>query len=153
MQAAFYKGNRTGINWIYNKGVKFIDRGPYSHCEIIFSNGVSASSSFSDGGVRFKEILYDEKKWDFFSLPDKLEEQAFDWFTAHKGLPYDIKGNVRFILPIINDNKVGYFCSEAFGYSLGWSEAWRFGPNGAAALLKPMYGSEQCNLKTISMKK
>lgn len=153
MQAAFYKGNRTGINWIYNKGVKFIDRGPYSHCEIIFSSGISASSSFSDGGIRFKEILYDEKKWDFFDLPDKLEEPAYNWFITHKGLSYDVMGNIRFLTPLVRDSKYKFFCSEAFGCSLGWREAWRFGPNGAAALVSTIYGSTPTALKAIELKK
>src|SRR3546814_7608950 len=42
---------RSGI---YSRVTRLVDGGPYSHCELVFSDGLSASASFIDGGVRFK---------------------------------------------------------------------------------------------------
>ena len=68
MQVAFYKGTRSGIAGIYSRGVRFITKGKYSHCELIFSDGMSASASFMDGGVRFKRIEYDPAHWDIIDV-------------------------------------------------------------------------------------
>ena len=53
MQIAFYKakfGNFT------DKIVSAFTFSPYSHCEMVFSDGICASASLRDGGVRFKYI-------------------------------------------------------------------------------------------------
>ena len=133
MRAAFYKGTRPGLQGIYSRAVRWIDRGPYSHCELIFSDGMSGSASYIDGGVRLKRIDYKPEHWDFVELPAEQEQQARDWFERNAGAPYDLMGNVRFVLPFLPDSQRGWFCSEALGAALGWAEPWRFGPNGAAA--------------------
>ena len=117
-----------------------IDRGPYSHCELVFSDGLSGSSSYIDGGVRFKRIAYDPAHWDFIDLPPSLEPYARDWFRANDGAPYDLMGNVRFVLPWLADSDKGWFCSEAMAAALKLKEPWRFGPNGLAALLPRLFG-------------
>ena len=139
MRAAFYKATRPGLQGLYSHAVQWVDRGPYSHCDLVFSDGMSASASWIDGGVRFKCIDYDPDHWDFIDLPDHLEAAARDWFEAHEGEPYDLPGNLRFVLPWIADSERGWFCSEAFGAALCWQEPWRHGPNGAAALVRTMY--------------
>ena len=139
MKAAFYKATRPGWQGIYSRAVRWIDRGPYSHAELVFSDGLSASASWMDGGVRFKRIDYDPERWDFVTLPDSLEPQARDWFERNAGAPYDLMGNVRFVLPWLSDSDKGWFCSEALGAALGWKEPWRYGPNGAAAMARTMY--------------
>lgn len=141
MHAAFYKGTRPGLQGIYSRGVRVIDRGPYSHCELVFSDGLSGSASYIDGGVRLKRIDYTEhpEHWDFLAVPAELEAYARTWFEANEGVPYDLMGNVRFVLPWVSDSETGRFCSEAFGAALRWREPWRYGPNGAAALVLTMY--------------
>ena len=141
MKAAFYKGTRPGLQGLYSRAVRWIDRGAFSHCELIFSDGLSASASYIDGGVRFKAIDYSQhpEHWDFFDLPDELEDYARDWFERNAGAPYDLLGNVRFVLPWVRDSETGWFCSEALGAALRWREPWRYGPNGAAALVRTMY--------------
>ena len=136
MRAAFYKGTRPGLQGIYSRAVRWIDRGPYSHCELIFSDGMSGSASYIDGGVRLKRIDYDPAHWDFIALPPNLEPYARDWFERNAGAPYDLMGNVRFVLPFLPDSQRGWFCSEALGAALGWKEPWRYGPNGLSALLR-----------------
>lgn len=135
MYAAFYKGTRPGLQGIYSRAVRVIDRGPYSHCELVFGDGLSASASYIDGGVRFKRIAYDPSHWDFVQLPQYLETQARKWFDEHEGEPYDLMGNIRFVLPFLPDSEKGSFCSEAVAAALGFREPWRFGPNGLAAVL------------------
>lgn len=144
MKAAFYKATRPGLQGIYSRAVRWIDRGPYSHCELIFSDGLSGSASYIDGGVRFKAIDYSQhpEHWDFMDLPDEQEPYARDWFERNMGAPYDLMGNVRFVLPFLPDSQRGWFCSEALGAALGWAEPWRFGPNGLSALLRSILKGE-----------
>ena len=87
-------------------------------------------------GVRLKRIDYDSGHWDFIDLPPSMEPYARDWFERNAGAPYDLMGNVRFVLPFLPDSERGWFCSEALGAALGWREPWRFGPNGLSALLR-----------------
>lgn len=136
MKAAFYKGTRPGLQGIYSRAVRWIDRGPYSHAELVFSDGLSASASYIDGGVRLKRIDYNPAHWDLIDLPQSLEPYARAWFESRLGAPYDLMGNVRFVLPWLADSERGWFCSEALAAALGWAEPWRFGPNGLSALLR-----------------
>ncbi len=136
MKAAFYKGTRPGLQGIYSRAVRWIDRGPYSHCELVFSDGMSGSASYIDGGVRLKRIDYNPAHWDLIDLPQSLEPYARAWFESRLGAPYDLMGNVRFVLPWLADSERGWFCSEALAAALGWAEPWRFGPNGLAAVLR-----------------
>lgn len=140
MKAAFYKGTRPGLQGIYSRAVRWIDRGPYSHAELVFSDGLSASASYIDGGVRLKRIDYNPAHWDLIDLPQSLEPYARAWFESRLGAPYDLMGNVRFVLPWLADSERGWFCSEALAAALGWAEPWRFGPNGLAALLPRLFG-------------
>lgn len=139
MQAAFYKATRPGLQGLYSRAVQVIDHGPYSHCEIVFGDGMCGSASYIDGGVRLKRIVFDPTHWDILQLSPELEDYARDWFERNAGTPYDLMGNVRFVLPFLPDSADGWFCSEAFGAALRWREPWRYGPNGAAALLRTMY--------------
>lgn len=135
MRAAFYKATRPGLQGLYSRAVREIDRGPYSHCELIFSDGMSGSASFIDGGVRLKHIDYDPAHWDFIDPPAHLELQARAWFEQHQGEPYDLLGNLRFVWWMVREAPAGWFCSEALAAALGLREPWRLGPNGLAALL------------------
>lgn len=143
MRAAFYKATRPGLQGIYSRAVRWIDRGPYSHCELIFSDGLSGSASYIDGGVRLKRIDYDPAHWDFIELPAHQEPYARDWFERNAGAPYDLLGNVRFVLPWLPDSERGWFCSEAEAAALRLREPWRLGPNGLAALLLSIYPQQQ----------
>ena len=141
MRLALYKGTRPGLQAIYSWLTRFIDRGIYSHCELVFSDGVSASSSFIDGGVRFKEIDYRPEHWDFIDLPDRFEDSARDWFRSHVGEPYDLWGNVRFAIGFARDSQGKWFCSEAVMAALGFKEAYRYGPSGMVDVLNVLEGS------------
>jgi len=136
-RAAFYKGIRPGIAGIYSHAVQKWERGEYSHVELVFSDGMSASASFTDKGVRFKQIDYTKvEDWDFIELPAELEAGARQWFVDHDGEKYDLQGNFHLLIGFIPEDRNRKFCSEAAGYALGFPEAWRFGPNCLAAILR-----------------
>lgn len=126
---AFYKGTRPGMAGIYNRLVRLRGRGPYSHVELVFSDGMSASSSFSDGGVRFKAIDYSEDKWDFIELPEAWEEYARTWFAHHYGEKYDVMGNVFLAVGFFGHSTGKQFCSEAAAAALQIDQAFRLEPN------------------------
>jgi hypothetical protein len=135
MIIAFYKSTHTGLPGIYNRLVRWWTKGIYSHCELLFSDGICASSSYMDGGVRFKQIDLDITKWDFVRVPDHLEVNARLWFKMHQGDRYDLLGNLHFVIGAVSDDKNKWFCSEAVASALGIKEAWRFSPNELAAIL------------------
>lgn len=133
---ALYKGTRPGIEGIYNRLGRFLDRGPYSHAELKFPNGLSASSSFMDKGVRTKQINYSSVGyWDFLPLPTELEAKTWDWFRENDGKKYDILGNLRFASNFFRDSSNKWFCSEAIMAALGFYEPYRYGPSGLATTL------------------
>jgi hypothetical protein len=137
VRVAFYKGTRPGLAGLYNRAVRFWCQGPYSHCELVFADGMAASASFADGGVRFKRIDFDPANWDFIDVQAD-EARAREWFEARKGAGYDLLGNLRFVVAPLPDDASRYFCSEALLSALGVPNAWRFCPNGAHDILTTM---------------
>jgi hypothetical protein len=129
MQVAFYKGTHKGITGIYSIGVRLVTNSPYSHCELILSDGRSASASFLDKGVRYKQIEYTNKdNWDFLTIPDWYEPAAINWFNAHAGQSYDLLGNLHFLIGFIRDDDDDWFCSEALAASLGITNPDKYDP-------------------------
>jgi len=140
MKIAFYKSTHPGFKGIYNWLVRGWECGPYSHCELIFDDGVAASSSFADGGVRFKKIDFNLDKWDIVEIPWADESAAFAWFVANHGKAYNIIGNLHFLVGFILWHDDKKFCSQAVLESLGMIDAWRYGPNAAAAMMRSFNG-------------
>lgn len=140
---AMYKGTRPGLRGLYNRGVRRVDRGPYSHTELIFTSGISAGASYMDGGFRRKQIEYSVAgNWDFLPIPDptgELELSALIWANENDGKGYDLWGNVRFVFGLVREDADKVFCSEAVMAMLGFKETWRYGPNGMAPLLETMF--------------
>lgn len=125
----FYKAIRPGLAGIYSHGVRLVTKSIYSHCEIQFTDGWSASASYIDGGVRYKKIDYDSEHWDCIELPAKMfEANARKWFDIHEGQPYDLLGNLHFLISVVGDSNDDWFCSEAVGAALGLPNPWRFDP-------------------------
>lgn len=134
LTAAFYKG-RTRL---FNRAVSWWDSGPYSHCELEFADGLSGSSSFLDGWVRLKHIVYDPEHWDRFTILADVD-YARQWFVDHDGWKYDVRGDIWFVLGSpagVSTNKV--FCSSAFMSALQFPDSWRFTPNTARAAIDPL---------------
>lgn len=133
---AFYKGTSSGLMGLYDILARWWTRSSFSHCEMIFSDGVSASSSFVDGGVRFKQIDYNPDHWEIVELPTEFEAEARVWFSTHEGDSYDIIGNLSFVIGSVDDSKRKWFCSEAVLASLGVEEPFKFSPSTAMPVVK-----------------
>lgn len=134
--AAFYKGTHSGFSGLFNRFTRFWTKGPYSHMELVFSDGMSASSSFIDGGVRTKLIDHDLEKWDLLALPSELEADAIWWFARNSGKAYDYWADIRFGLGFAPESADKYMCAEACMAALGFTDSWRIEPNAAYAILK-----------------
>lgn len=119
MKIAFYKA-RYG-KWLdYLIAIGTFSK--YSHCEIILESGVSVSASIRDGGVRYKNIVYDPAKWDIFDLKelDQVHKNYIPyWFNTHKTNKYDFFGAIgsAFRINLADDNKK--FCSYCCAMVLG----------------------------------
>ena len=146
MKAAFYKATRPGLAGIYNRLVRLVDGGPYSHAELVFSDGMWASSSYMDGGVRFKyPAEMSPEKWDVFELdPTRFDEAtARAWFIKNNGAPYDIAGNLKFVWHWWPASRTRWFCTSALAAALGVqpiAKPWWYGPAKLAAVLAPWKG-------------
>lgn len=136
MKIALYKGTLPGWRGWISRLVRFADRGPYSHCEVVFSDGMCASASWLDGGVRFKKIKFNPDHWDFIDIGSGWLSETLvkDWFEQRKGSRYDLPGSLGVVCRPLRQRQNPWFCSEAVAASLGVSEAWRISPNMLAAL-------------------
>jgi hypothetical protein len=135
---AFYRGTRPGIAGLYNRLGRWLDHGPYSHAELVFSDGMSGSASYMDHGVRIKYIGYTSGDWDFVEIPARFELVARNWFIGERGKKYDLMGNINAAFGFVPHSRDKWFCSEAIAAALGLNEAWRFKPNGLRAILKEL---------------
>lgn len=93
----------------------------FSHVELIFSNGLSFSSSPRDGGTRFKWIEYDINQWEFLSIDSPYsEEEIYNAAVVLDDLEYDYLGLfLHEFLPLNIDNQKRWWCSEIICYLLG----------------------------------
>lgn len=127
MKLALYKSTRPGLPGLYNRLVRWWTDSEYSHCELVFSDGMCGSSSWLDGGVRLKRIDLDPDHWDVIDCPGN-EDAAYFWFLQHQGEPYDLRGMFRFVWGGLRDSRGKTFCSEAVAAALQIKDAWRFLP-------------------------
>lgn len=135
MHAAFYKGRMSGPRGVFNSATCWWLRGPYSHCEWVFSDGLCGSASLVDRGVRLKRIALDPTKWDVWPV-DVNEAQVRAWFEAHEGDPYDVLGVAGFVARVLGHSKRRRFCAEAMAESAGYVDPWRFDPCSLASVLR-----------------
>jgi hypothetical protein len=135
---AFYKGTHPGLPGVYNRLVRARGHGPYSHVELIFSDGWAASSSWMDGGVRFKQIDFDTQNWDILELPGEWESFARLWFATNEGKAYDLMGNAFLAIGFVSDSFDKFFCSEAAAAALKIDQAFRLEPNTLYPVVKRM---------------
>lgn len=101
MKVAFYKAKGTlfdALIKIWTCPITELFTGKwkhsYSHCEVIFSDGIWFSSSPRDGGVRYKYIVEAPDTWDILTLdvPLQAELMVRDWCTKQVGKKYDWVG-------------------------------------------------------------
>lgn len=119
MKLAFYKAEHGNI---IDKLIGLWTRGPFSHVELLFSDGVSFSSSQWDGGVRFKKIDYSHKeRWSFLDI-DGIANESEVKYLANKlrGAKYDWLGIFLYeFLPFNIQNSKKWYCSEICAHLLG----------------------------------
>jgi hypothetical protein len=111
MKVAFYKYHTPGIMGLFARFTRFITGGPYSHCELVFNDGLAYSASIQDGGTRFKRIDFDPTKWDIMEIASK-QDRARAFCEEEQGCKYDYPGICRFIFPWVRESKTRWFCSE-----------------------------------------
>lgn len=134
MKIAFYKAE-YGDCW--DKLVALWTWGPYSHCELVFSDGECFSASPRDGGTRFKNIEFVPERWDFLEIPVRDEEEIREWCRTQEGRKYDWLGILGFILTIRRlEDRDKWYCSEIcfhalskFNSSIPRTRYRRFDPN------------------------
>ena len=133
MKIALYKGTRPGWYGLFNRAVRWWIKSPYSHIELVFSDGISGSSSGVDGGVRLKYINYDASRWDFIDVKNGDEVYARKYIEDRIGWKYDYIGLFGFLFrPIVGERRK-QFCSEIVAGALKYRETWRFDPADVAA--------------------
>jgi hypothetical protein len=125
---AFFKGEGSLKARLFGYVVRWWDRGHYSHCELIFSDGLSGTA-FS-GGVVLRQRTFSDGEWDYIDLPTHLESAARKWFQDHEGKSYDYVGLLRFVFGFLSPSRDKWFCSRACADALGLMDGWRESPNG-----------------------
>jgi hypothetical protein len=164
IRVCLYKVRRNGS--IVDGAISvFSGFGKYYHAELLFSDGLSFTSTQMDPGInavdgcRFKRIDYNKhpERWDIIDIPaDAIEEDRVRNFCRRQlGCRYDYAGCVRFAIPFWTEHKDKWFCSEVVtaalqqlfsaGYESDAAHAvrrlrgvkpWRVSPNHLANLLR-----------------
>jgi hypothetical protein len=117
MKIAFYKAkNGTKLDVV----VATVSLSEYSHCEIVFDDGMCASSSIRDGGIRFKRIKLDTGHWDIFELNTDISEKSIRyWFSIYEDNTYDWLGAAMSSIGINCSSEDKKYCSYACAFVLG----------------------------------
>lgn len=127
MKLASFKGIRPGLTGLFSIGCKFWLGGPYTHTELVFSDGWAGTSRGTEGGVVLHKIDYPASDWDIIEI-DGDEAYARKWFEDHAGSKFDYFGLLGFIWRPGEGQQTRWFCSESVAESLRFPEAFRFDP-------------------------
>lgn len=129
MTLNFYIG-ANGTIW--DKFICAVTRSKFSHVELVFSNGLSWSSSTRDGGVRQANIRYTDH-WVSIPCPTVSEKL----FLQEKGNQYDYIGLLGTVIKTsIFSSKHKWFCSEIIAEALGLENSWKYTPEDLYQLYK-----------------
>jgi hypothetical protein len=135
MQLAFYKAQFG--TWV-DREIARRTKGPHSHVEAFFDRveGDCFSSSWRDGGTRFKNIDVRDGHWDLVRVPCTVEAESMcrTWCEGELGRAYDLAGIL--IFGMNREHKDKWFCSEIVGAALQEIKIiasdfrpWRVSPN------------------------
>lgn len=133
MKLALYKGSNRCIS----KLIKWWTKSDYSHCEIVFSDGMWGSSSDLEGGVCLRYVEHDPQLWVFYDISHFNETRARAWFELNKGRGYDYLGLLGFVIRPIKGSLGRLGCGHACMAALGYKEPWRFDPGMLAVIFGP----------------
>lgn len=110
----FYKANSAKTNKWLHKLIAWRTHGPYSHCEIYFTDSkLRFSADIQTNKCRFKPLQsIDPQHWD--TIDTNLDGNlVFSMCNKYKGAKYDLFGIIfNFILPLNTHDRKNYFCSE-----------------------------------------
>jgi len=136
VKIAFYKSGKG--DWIDKAVNLFSGCYGYSHCELVFSDGMSFSSSPREGKCRFKNINYSDK-WCIIDLPSitsEKESQIRFECSRYVGKKYDYLGIFFwFLIPVGIEDGSRWWCSEVCSKLLGLMR-YRISPNRLAEMFK-----------------
>lgn len=145
MKFAFQKQD-TGI---FAQLIRIWTFSKYSHCEVIFSDGLAFSSHVADGGTRFINLSYPSPaKWDIIEIPTTVEEEIAIKAFCYRELncKYDWLGIfLSQVLPFRREHPDRWFCSElcaAILKLLGYlrdRRACEFSPGSLARALRKIF--------------
>ena len=111
MKVAFLKGEGFTA-----KLVKWWTKGPYDHCALVFSDGVSFSSSLQkDMYTQFERINFNTAYWDVLDVPMSAEDEhkVRSFCINEMNCRYDWVGIfLSQIIPLGYNSKSKWFCSE-----------------------------------------
>ncbi len=147
----FYRGRDDGD--LLDRLIAAHDAGPYSHVELVFSPSprigrpLCCSSSFRDGGVRFKHLRLGGEQahlWDVLPVPVSPRDvsELHSFCRDHVGGRYDYLGVLAFKIPLLRHKLNWWFCSEFVVAALQRAgrlslfEPSRLTPNGLFRLLQ-----------------
>lgn len=129
LKVAFYRARIDGRIW--DQAVNwFSGFGGFAHVELVFSDGVSFSSTSMDQppGPRFKQIDYSAhpKRWELVDLPQvssEIEDSVRAWATEKVAMNagYDwgaIWGFVPFVRRFVAPDDDRWICSEIVATAL-----------------------------------
>jgi hypothetical protein len=143
-KAAFFVGTSPGLLSVVDFGIRLATSGPYTHTELVFSDGRSGSS-VPGTGVRFTAPgsidFSDSTQWELLDLTGLDERAAIECFDKNLGNGYDMLGDAHFAIDLIHHARHHDFCSEICAYALGFEEGWRFDPNTFYIVLKRLMQS------------
>jgi hypothetical protein len=140
MRLASYTGTRPGWAGLFNRAVRAWLVIPYSHSELVFSDGMAFSCSWLDGGARFKRIEFSPEHWDVIDIPATYDEAITrQWAQAmvDRGTAYSLLILAAFVVPpllrLVGQRRE--VCSTAIALALGIKDQRRFDPAELAAHL------------------
>jgi hypothetical protein len=133
MRLASYTGTRPGLAGLFNRAVRAWLWIPYSHSELVFSDGQCFSCSWLDGGARFKAIQLRPEHWHIIDVPSDYQEAITrQWAQAmvDRRTRYSLLMLAAFVLPpllrLVRENRE--VCSSAIALALGIKDPRRFDP-------------------------
>jgi hypothetical protein len=135
---------------IYSKIIRLWTWGPFSHTELVFSDGRTFSSDERDGGTRWTTRSLDRDEWDILEVPCSAEDEQRVAAFCHseENCRYDMVGiGFSFLpVPIGWQSSTKWFCSEIcvaalqqIGFLVGYTPS-RISPNQLYKLLKKELG-------------
>jgi hypothetical protein len=80
------------------------------------------------GGVRFKRINPNPRKWDIIDISDKDAVKAVQIFNKYEGCSYDYKLALSYLVFFIKQSPDKMICSEICAEALGYKQAWKYDP-------------------------